>query len=237
MSEEQNVQEIRRIVNLLEKTHRIAREASISGALSGGREYVVRQYNAIVANLGERGLVLPAYFPTLGEGGAEVTFDEVGIACAQLADYLRADLPEEERGRHGKGHGPHGSFSVNVGNLPELKNIGEVIRESLPHWMRAAREGSKEVTTESSGNPTAAHPQGPPSDLGGLRDQSALNDLESRLAEVGAKIQVVAEQMRREELPAAELQRLANELSRLGREQAQMAQEAAARRTLGGTPS
>jgi hypothetical protein len=238
MTEEQDVREIRRIVGLLERTHRIARDATMTGALGGGKDYAARQFNAIVTDLSQRGIVLPGYFPPLSE---EASLDEVGIACALLADYLKADLPDE-RGHEGKGkHGQHGGFNIQIGDIPELKNIGQVIRESLPEWMRAAREG-KQPTARPAGPGAENNPAATQGDLGGLRESGAggvtsstsLTDVESRLAEVGAKIQVVAEQLRREELPATELQRLANELSRLGREQAQIAQEAASKRALGG---
>jgi hypothetical protein len=203
MSEEQDVRELRRIVGLLEKTHDLARNASMTGALEGGKSYVLQQFNAIVANLAERDIVLPSYFPPLSP---EASFDEIGIACAQLAEFLRVDLPKEETVFFGKGRRGPRSISVNVGNVPDLKQLGEVIRESMPEWLRGAREKEEEREAD---------------------ERAEQSDVESRLADVSARIQEVAQQMQREDLPSSEMQRLAHELSRLGREQAQIAREAA----------
>src|SRR5262249_30893558 len=95
-----------------------------------------------------------------------------------------------------------------VGNVPDLKQLGEIIRESMPEWLRGARERVEEC---------------------GAGEHAEQSDVETRLADVSARIQDVAQQMQREGLPSGGMKRLANELSRLGREQAQIAREAARR--------
>ena len=57
---------------------------------------------------------------------------------------------------------------------------------------------------------------------------------EGRLNELSARFQAIAEQMRQADLPPGEVQRLADELSRLGREQAEATQAAAERRGMAG---
>jgi hypothetical protein len=129
---DKELREMRQIIGLLEKSFRIARDASMTGSMQGGKEYILEQYNSIVKNLTERRTLAAGFFPPLS---ADASYDAVGVACGQLAEYLKAGLPEErERERR------HGRNVNIIGNVGDLKEIGELIRESLPEWMRAARE-------------------------------------------------------------------------------------------------
>jgi hypothetical protein len=237
---DKDLREMRQIIGLLEKSFRIARDASMTGSMQGGKEYIQEQYNAIVKNLTERGTLATGFFPPLV---ADASYDAVGVACAQLAEYLKAGLPEErewerERGRrHGK--------NVNIiGNVGDLKEIGELIRESLPEWMRAAREkresrerreredepGRRNVAWAAAGEPIVAPPSNLGSELGGLRTstsepspaESAAADQEQRRADISARLQEIAEEMRQPGLAPDELQRLASELANLGVEQGRL---------------
>lgn len=218
MSENPNqAVEIRRIRRMLRETARMAKEASLTQTLERGARTSVVQYNHVVQHLEKLGAVPPGFFPPLPEDAA---FDAVGVSAAQLAGYLEEDEEVQPRGPHGHGSGSgNGNVHVNIGglkdlkDLKELKELGQIIREQLPEWMRGKMPPPPP--------PGAPHPHEGP---GGL------SDLESRLAEVGAKLQMVAEQLRRGDLSDEERASLADQLSRLGQEQARLAREHAAGR-------
>ena len=95
---------------------------------------------------------------------------------------------------------------INVGSLKELdelKNIGQIIREHMPEWLRGKVPGSAEAEAEPG----------------------SMSEVESRLAEVGAKLQAVAEQLRRGDLSDEQRAELAEQLSQLGQEQARLARQ------------
>jgi hypothetical protein len=126
--------ELRRIVRMLEKTEQLAQNASLTGSLAGGKEFAVRSYNSVLKHLTDTGEVPAALFPPLPDGAS---IDEVGIASAQLAEYLREGLPQTPPAA-GKPSGLLGDGNVffNVGSLAE---IADLVRENLPEWLRGKR--------------------------------------------------------------------------------------------------
>jgi hypothetical protein len=217
--------EIRRIRRMLRETARMAKEASLTQALAKGVRTSVAQYNHIVQHLEKLEAVPTGFFPPLPDDAA---FDDVGVASAQLASYLQEDEEEQPRAPHGPGHG-NGNVHVNIGglrdlkDLKELKELGQIIREQLPDWMRGKMPANP-FTPPHPGPPPPGAPH--PHEAG----PSTLTDLESRLAEVGSKLQTVAEQLRRGDLSDEQRASLADQLSRLGQEQARLAREHAATR-------
>jgi hypothetical protein len=146
-----NQNELRRIVRMLEKTASMAEHASLTGSMAGGKEFAVRSYNSVLTHLGEQGEIPAALFPPLPEGDS---LDEVGIASAQLAEYLRAGISEpESQGGAGAKLGD-GNVFFNIGGLGD---IGELVREHLPEWLRGKREQGQ---PQAEGQETAAsdHP-------------------------------------------------------------------------------
>lgn len=211
MNEEQytRLKEIRRIIRLLERMRSLAQEATMTGALRNGQGYAIQQYNGIVAALVRSGLALPDYFPPVEE---DANWGAVGFASAQLAEYLKEEVPEAEGTAGEGGANPFGGFNEMFEGF-----FGERGRASRGEPAREAQAAAGPAEGAGPG-PGAAERR--PND-------GARRDLERRLAELGARIEAVAEQMRQEGLPPEELQRLAAELSRLGQEQARIAQEAA----------
>jgi hypothetical protein len=135
-----NHTELRRIIRMLERTVKMAEGASLTGAMSGGKEFAVRSYNSTVEHLTRSGEVPAGLFPPLSE---DTNLDAVGIASAQLAEYLSAGLPEVEA--QGAGGQPgrilgDGNVFFNIGGLGD---IGELVREHLPEWLRGKRTESE----------------------------------------------------------------------------------------------
>lgn len=214
--------EVRRIRRMLLETARMAKEASLTRSLEKGARTSVLQYNHVLQHLEKLGAVPAGFFAALPE---DATLDDVGIASAQVASYLEDDEDERPRERQ---HGHHsGNVNVSIGGLrdlkelKELKELGQIIREQLPDWMRGRMP-------EASAPPPPHAPQPPNAAEAGT---THLSELESRLAEVGAKLQTVAEQLRRGDLTDTQRAELADQLSRLGQEQARLAREHATTRT------
>lgn len=200
--------EIRRIRRVLRELGRMAHDAGLTGSLEKGARSAALQYNQVLRRLEELGALSGGLFTPLGEG---VTFAEVGVSSASLAGYLEEEETPDSSSEPGEPSGEHcgfGSHNVILGlgglrELKELKELGQVIRENLPEWLK--ERGTAKVVF-------------------GVGEKAAtLSDVESRLAEVGAKLQAVAEQLRRGDLSDVQRAELAEQLSRLGQEQARLA--------------
>lgn len=139
----------------------------------------------------------------------EAPFDEVGVACTQLAGFLTEEDGEE---RHGRGR--H-SFKFQVGNnaftddLDDLRDFGQFIRENLPEWLgvrkrvRRERQEPGEVKVE-------------------VNVPMELQEIERLLAELDERIQAVTEQLRQTDLNDAAQVDLAEQLARMGHERAEL---------------
>jgi hypothetical protein len=137
--------ELRRIVRLLEKTAKMAEHATLTGSLSNGKAYAIRSYNAVVEHLASTMEIPAALFPLLAESAS---LGDVGIASAQLAEYLRAGLPES-----GVGDAVIGRF-INKGDLAE---IAEMAREHvLDQIRRKFRERSHDPAPPAAPRAPAA---------------------------------------------------------------------------------
>jgi hypothetical protein len=137
--------ELRRLVRVLERTVKMAEGASLTGAMSGGKEFAVRSYNATVQHLTSAGEVPPGLFVPLPE---DANLDSVGLASAQLAEYLRAGLPEPDQGAAGQANTKLGDGNVFF-NIGGLGDIGELVREHLPEWLRGKRGEAEPKESEA----------------------------------------------------------------------------------------
>lgn len=204
--------EMKRMIRLLESTAKIAEDASLTGMLKQGQKASVRQYNAILERLRETEEIPDALFPPLEE---DASFDEVGVACKQLVAYLQ----EEEEPAKARSRGVpflEDSAIINIGG--DLKDLGKLIRDSLPEWMRKESEEKKPEEEPKESEPAEKF------------EAQNLNDLESQMSELGAQLQVMAERLRRESLSPDEIQRLADGMRELGEKHAELAQKQAALR-------
>jgi hypothetical protein len=121
--------ELRRIVRLLKKIAEMAEQTSLTGALSGGAIDALERYNLILTNLENKGIDLGGMFPPLP---ANASFDRVGVAANLLAAYLKEEEEERSLGAPNIVIGNLGSVS----DLEKLKDLGKMIEENFPEWMR-----------------------------------------------------------------------------------------------------
>lgn len=99
--EEQNVNDVtsqpstQNIRRMLREIVRIAKDASLTGALAGSASLAVQQYNRTLQNLERSGRVPEGWFQKLPEGS---TLDEAGFVAIQLDSFLEAEA-ENLRGQ------------------------------------------------------------------------------------------------------------------------------------------
>ena len=203
----------------------IRQGASLTGHLSDGAPSAIRRYNAVLQHLERLGAVTPGFFGPLAETAG---YDELGVESKLLAGYIK----EEESDAESLPHGPQGNLIIGLGGLrelSELKDLGKMIREQLPAWVRGREAGAQ----ETSQNAREGDPAPSETSVRWNTEATGLSDVESRLAEVGAKLQTAAEQLRRGDLPDEDRALLAEQLSRLGQEQANLARRHALLRQQG----
>lgn len=120
--------EIRRILRLLETTARIVETSTITDQFSGGEERCARQFNNALNRLTELGAVPTGLFEPLALE-TDAAFGDVCFACHQVAAYLR------------EGYRADIDLDFDLSNVKEtvsdeLKNVGEVVRQSMPDFLK-----------------------------------------------------------------------------------------------------
>jgi hypothetical protein len=156
--------ELKKARKMLREISSLSEHVSLTrdpGRGSAGAEDAIRAYNDLLTYIQTQGVETMGMFSPLPN---DASFDRVGVASRLLRALLDAELEEEESieksvkvvvGRHGT-HTSH----INTEELGKLKDIGAVIREHLPEWMREAPPAPPAPPTP----PAAPTPPAPPSD-------------------------------------------------------------------------
>jgi hypothetical protein len=150
-----NLQEIRQIRKVLEKIKDIAVHVSITGSLRGGGSHITGQYNAVVQHLQQTVDFPPYLLIALNE---DASVDEVGVAADILSAFMRAreeeareetaaegESIEMSRRRHER-HSRHAERGRGIGDIKEvreLKEVGKLIREHLPAFIKGEEGGER----------------------------------------------------------------------------------------------
>jgi hypothetical protein len=147
--EREKAQEIRKLVNVLRRTARLAAQASWGWACSAQAQeqtakYSAEQYNRIFDRLKGLDPSVGTIFSRLPE---DARLEVVAMACRQLAAYYEEELePAEEKEGHRHRHKDWGSFYETVyeagpfkifmgRGIKDLEELGKMIRECMPPWM------------------------------------------------------------------------------------------------------
>ncbi len=201
--------EMQGIIGMLKKTADSAEHLMMIGGQVKGSAAGVRQYNAVLKRLKNFVLADPELFTPLDE---DASFADLGIACEQLAAYLEGMTEAAEPGKAKKA-APQimGPVSIKVGDVGDLGDLGEIIRQAMPSWLKGKMDVKVGVSEAVKKEPKAE-----------------MNDLESRIAELGAQMQALAERMSREELSGDEIRKLADQMRELGQQQSELARKHAA---------
>jgi hypothetical protein len=148
--EKEKEQEVRKLVNVLRRTARMAAQASWGWACSGEAQeptaqYCAQQYNRIFERLRELDPTVETIFAPLDENAR---LEVVAMACRQLAAYYEEEIEggegEERRRRRHRDWGSFyetvyeaGPFKIFLGHaFKDMEELGKVIRECMPPWMR-----------------------------------------------------------------------------------------------------
>jgi hypothetical protein len=128
--------EIRRIRRLLKQMYQMAEHSSLTGALAGGATDVIQTYNLILTRLGELGVVSGPLFLALPQ---DASFDRLGVASKLLAGYLEEEAPASDVLR-----GVNNIHIGSIAGLEDIKDLGRLVRENLPEFLRARSAASSE---------------------------------------------------------------------------------------------
>jgi hypothetical protein len=180
--------ELKRIVRMLEKTVELAQDGGLTGSLAEQSAAAVRSYNATVNHLLSTSQVPAALFAPLPES-ANLT--DVALSSAQLAEYLRAGLPEEEAEAR---VGAKIERSLTIGNLNlggDKDEVAEMIREHLAEWFGQAKPANEPEAAQGAeaGKPAPSEPMAQANAEAGSR-RAALPQ-QARVEEVRAEPQTV----------------------------------------------
>jgi hypothetical protein len=130
--------ELLRIVRMLEKTVELAQEAHLTHNLADRSAAAIRTYNATVKHLVDTGVIPAFLFSPLAE---DDSFTDVGVASAQLAEYLSVGLPEPAREEEKtRGAPKYSGLVITRGGGADKDEIARTVREHLAEWLRELRE-------------------------------------------------------------------------------------------------
>lgn len=162
--EPEKEREIRKLVNVLRRTARLAAQASWGWACGAPShestaQYCAQQYNRIFDRVKE---LDPSVATVFGPVAEDTPLEVVIMACRQLAAYYEEDLEaSEEKPGHRARHKNWGSFYETVyetgpfkiflgRGFKDLEELGKIIRECMPPWMRGEEPRPKSEESKSS---------------------------------------------------------------------------------------
>ncbi len=137
--------ELRKLINVLRRTARMAMQSEWTGGQQDSAPYCAEQYNRVLARLTELDETVGTVFSPLPEGSSLTV---TAMACRQLSAYY-----EDEFGRHfwGWGGPKAQGFAYNAdafkefwkNSAHEFEELGEFIRESIEEWFRVKKKDGK----------------------------------------------------------------------------------------------
>lgn len=130
--EQKRQQELRGLFHMLDHTAKIAEDAALTEAFSGGETRCITQFNNVLARLRELNAVPDGLFDELD---AEASFGQIGIACHQLAAYLNEglDTTTDSKGWFASFFGER--FMENLAEEATDKPLGDMIRKAVPDFL------------------------------------------------------------------------------------------------------
>jgi hypothetical protein len=189
--------ELRRIVRMLDKTVEMAQDAEMTGSLAERSAAAVRSYNTTVRHLISIGQIPTALFAPLPD---DANLTDVAMSSAQVAEYLRAGLPDAEEQEQG---GPTVDRRLIVGNInlgggSDKDELAQMIRDHLAEWFgeaktQAAPEAAEGVAGgEAASSAAASAPAGEPA----ASPRRAALPSQARVEELRSEGQAAAEARR-----------------------------------------
>ena len=174
-------QEIRGLFHMLDHTAKIAEDAALTEAFSGGEARCITQFNNVLARLRELNAVPDGLFDELD---AEASFGQIGIACHQLAAYLNEGLgtTTDAKGWFASFFGER--FIENLKEEATDRPLGDMIRNAVPDFLtETTLEDIVETFPVAAGGKLTID-----ADCGGIDVQSTADDTVSIRIQRAAQI-------------------------------------------------
>ncbi len=130
--EQHRPQELRGLFHMLEHTAKIAEDAALTGAFSGGESQCISQFNNVLKRLNDINAIPDGLFEVLP---TDASFSQIGIACHQLAAYLNeeVDTTADFKGWFSSFFGKR--FMENLTEELADKPFGDLIRKAAPDFL------------------------------------------------------------------------------------------------------
>ena len=179
--EQKRQQELKGLFHMLDHTAKIAEDASLTGAFSGGETRCITQFNNTLARLRALNAVPDGLFDELH---AEASFGQIGIACHQLAAYLNEGLDStaDSKGWLASFFGER--FMENLTEEATDKPLGDMIRKAVPDFLtETTLEDIAEIFPVAAGGKLTID-----ADCGGIDVQSTDDDTLSIRVQRAAQI-------------------------------------------------
>lgn len=167
--EQQRPNELKALFHMLEHTAKIAEDATLTDAFSGGEERCIAQFNNVLKRLSDMDAVPDGLFEELRD---DASFSQIGIACHQLAAYLNDGLntTADFKGWFTSFFGKR--FVENLAEEVTDKPLGDLIRKAVPDFLtESTLEDINEVFPVTSGGKLTVD-----TDFGAIDVQSSERD-------------------------------------------------------------
>ena len=141
--------ELKALFHMIEHTAKIAEDAALTGAFSGGEKRCISQFNNVLKRLKHLNAVPDGLFEELAN---DASFGQIGIACHQLASYLNEELDTSSdfKGWFTSFFGKR--FMENLTEEMSDKPFGDLIRKAAPDFLtETALEDITEVFPVAAG--------------------------------------------------------------------------------------
>ena len=135
--------EIKKLVNVLRKTSRMAQQAAWSGNDETSATFSVDQYNRVLKRLAELDEHVATVFHPLDD---DASLSVVSMACRQLAAYFEDEVKSSASwGRiYGAAFDSDSFKDFWKQSAREIEDLGEFIRENIETWAKQRKAKEEE---------------------------------------------------------------------------------------------
>ena len=133
-------QELKKMVNVLRQTARIALQSEWTGSGKDAAAICVERYNRILSRLKELEPMVATIFEPLP---SESSLAAAALACRQLAAYFEDESPGWARA-YAIGCDPERFKEFWRKSGGDVRDLGEFIRECMDEWARRRKDKTEE---------------------------------------------------------------------------------------------
>jgi hypothetical protein len=141
------IKSLKKAKRMLKELYSVVEHSALTGAFQNGANAATQGYNQILAFIIRQGIDLENMFPPLPE---DSSYDTVAVASQVLRGYVEGEIEESEE-ENGEGnsevnillgsagnriHLSKGNKHINLEDLGTIKDIGKLIRDNLPDFMK-----------------------------------------------------------------------------------------------------